>query len=278
MGFREYPGRPKKLNELQEQQLKNTIAEKRPVDVGFKAKFTWTLKFIRAYTQREFDPTYTLKGVSKVLTRLGFSYTKATYTLARANEKEQEHFRKTTLPALKEQLSLGKIDHLLFEDESSIRAYMALQYNWFPKGQQRKIPTYGQHKGAKRFAAIDYATGHVVHREKEELDTGAFQRFLLDILESFKGQIVIVLDHARIHHAKMIQPFIKKYPRLQFVFLPKYSPELNPIEGLWRWLKHDVVNNVFFQKFYVIRSQVAKFMKHINATPQGTSNPLLLQV
>ncbi|WP_246096674.1 IS630 family transposase [Paenibacillus sinopodophylli] len=170
MDFAEYPGGPKKLTEQQEEQLKNVIADERPVDVGFEAKFTWTLKLIRAYILREFGQSYTLKGVSKILMRLGFSYTKATYSLARTNEKEQLQFRETTLPTLKEQLSQGKINHLLFEDKSSIRAYMALQYNWFPKGQQRKIPTYGQHKGAKLFAAIDYATGHVTHREEEELD------------------------------------------------------------------------------------------------------------
>jgi hypothetical protein len=97
----------------------------------------------------------------------------------------QQQFREVTLPELKEQLSLGEIDHLLFEDESMIRAYLALQYNGFPKGQQRKIPTHGQHKGAKLFAAINYETGHVVHREEQRFTTAAFQRFLSDILQKY---------------------------------------------------------------------------------------------
>ncbi|WP_083442862.1 winged helix-turn-helix domain-containing protein [Paenibacillus sp. IHB B 3415] len=37
---------------------------------------------------REFGEKYTLKGISKMLNRLGFSYTKATYTLVRANKEE----------------------------------------------------------------------------------------------------------------------------------------------------------------------------------------------
>ncbi|WP_367614116.1 transposase, partial [Heyndrickxia coagulans] len=57
---------------------------------------------------------------------------------------------------------------MLFEDEAFIRAYQALQYNWFPKGQQRKIKTYGQHKGAKLFAAINYETGEITHYEEEK--------------------------------------------------------------------------------------------------------------
>ncbi|AIQ62439.1 transposase [Paenibacillus stellifer] len=274
----EYPGGSKRLSNEQEERLKQVIAEKRPVDVGFEAKYTWTLKLIRAWILREYCEDYTLKGVSKMLNRLGFSYTKATYTLAKANPEEQEQFRQVTLPELKDQLDQGKVDHLLFEDESAIRAYLALQYNWFPRGQQRKIKTYGQHQGAKLFAAIDYETGHALHREEEKLDAKAFQRFLTDILQTYSGKVVVVLDNAHIHHADEIQPFLKEHARLQLVYLPKYSPELNPTEGLWKWLKHDVVNNVFFQKFYVIRSHVAAFMKSINRTPQAVIDRLLLRV
>ncbi|TKH46852.1 hypothetical protein C1I60_01535 [Paenibacillus terrae] len=49
-----------------------------------------------------------------------------------------------------------EIDHLLFEDESMIRSYQALRYNWFPRGKQRQVPTYGKHEGAKLFGAIHY--------------------------------------------------------------------------------------------------------------------------
>ncbi|MBE2914432.1 IS630 family transposase, partial [Anoxybacillus flavithermus] len=42
--------------------------------------------------------------------------------------------------------------------------------------------------------------------------------------------IVMILDNARIHHAKLIQPFLKEHEdRLELVFLPPYSPQLNLI-------------------------------------------------
>lgn len=273
------PGGPKKLSEEQEQTLADTIAHKRPVDVGFEARHTWTLKLIASWIEGEFGQTYSERGVSKLLERLGFSYTKATYTLAKADPAEQAQFRDETLPGLKEQLANGSIQHLLFEDESMIRAYLALQYNWFLKGQQRKIRTYGRHEGAKLFAAINYETGFVTHREEETYDTAAFERFLNDILKQYPdGNIVMVLDNYRIHHAEKLQPFLKKNPRLQLVFLPKYSPELNPVEGLWKWLKGDVVNNVFFSKFYHICTHVAAFMKRINRHPLEVIDRLLTWV
>ncbi|MFB5676677.1 transposase [Paenibacillus terreus] len=43
--------------------------------------------------------------------------------------------------------------------------------------------------------------------------------------------------------------------------LPKPSPDLNPIEGFWEWLKSDVVHNVFYKRFYHHRNNIAAFMK-----------------
>jgi transposase len=273
------PGSRRKLTDEQERQLTQVIVNKQPADVGFEARHTWTLAVIASWINREFDEAFTEKGVSKMLARLGFSYTKATYTLAKADAAEQAQFREETLPSLKQQLLQRKINHLLFEDESMIRDYLALQYNWFLKGQQRKIPTYGRHEGAKLLAAINYETGRVSHREEEHYDVAAFTRFLDDVLQEYpEGKIVMILDNARIHHAKSLQPFLKANPRLSLIFLPKYSPELNPVEGLWKWLKHDVVNNVFFRKFYHIRTSVTSFMKRLNQSPLKTIDRLLVWI
>ncbi|MEN1988872.1 MULTISPECIES: transposase [Paenibacillus] len=46
------------------------------------------------------------------------------------------------------------------------------------------------------------------------------------------GKIALILDNSRIHHATELQPFLKKHPRMQLVFSPPYSPNLNPVEGL----------------------------------------------
>ena len=84
--------------------------------------------------------------------------------------------------------------------------------------------------------------------EHKKYDAKTFLSFLKNILKQYpKGKIVIRLDNAKIHHAKLIQPFLKENSeRLELVFLPPYSPKLNRIEKLWKWLKDSVINNVFF--------------------------------
>ncbi|WP_431089284.1 IS630 family transposase [Paenibacillus sp. 8b26] len=231
------------------------------------------------WIKQKFGVTMSVRGISAMLRRMNFSFTKATYTLAKADEETQAVFRKHTFAQLKKQVEAEEIDHLLFEDESMIRSYQALQYNWFPRGKQRKVPTYGKHEGAKLFAAINYETGQVHHREEEKADVDAFIRFLQDLLSAYpNGTMAIILDNSRIHHATGLQPFLKEHPRLHLVFLPPYSPNLNPVEGLWLWLKSDVVNNVFFEKFYKIKLHVGQFMKRINKRPLETIDRLLVRL
>ncbi|WP_240418716.1 IS630 family transposase [Paenibacillus periandrae] len=273
------PGKPPRLNEEQLDQLAELLISKQPVDVGFEARYTWTLPLIASWIEREFDIIYSVRGVSKVLKRSGFSFTKATYTLAKADQEAQTAFRDVTFPELKRKLGDGAIDHLLFEDESMIRAYQALQYSWFPRGQQRKVKTYGRHEGAKLFGAINYETGQVHHREEEIADLSAWIRFLSDLLKAYPtGKIVMILDNSRIHHAAGLRAFLQEHPRLQLVFLPPYSPELNLMEGVWKWLKSDVINNVFFSKFYRIRLHVTAFMKRLNKHPMQTIDRLLVRL
>lgn len=272
------PGQPPKLTEEQRIQLAAMLEQNQPADVGFEARYTWTLPLIAEWIKREFGVTMSVRGISAMLRRMNFSFTKATYTLANADEEAQAFFRKHTFAQLKKQVEAEEIDHLLFEDESMIRSYQALQYNWFPRGKQRKIPTYGKHEGAKLFGAINYETGQVHHREEEKADVAAFIRFLEDLLLAYpNGKIAMILDNSRIHHATGLQPFLKEHPRLHLVFLPPYSPNLNPVEGLWLWLKSDVINNVFFEKFYKIKLHISQFIKRINKHPMETIDRLLIR-
>lgn len=94
-------GAPERLTKEQQGQLKQTIIDTLPREVGFTAKFNWTLQLIAAYIKREFGETYSLRGVSKLMHRLELSYTKPTYTLAAADEEKKKVFVETTFPELK---------------------------------------------------------------------------------------------------------------------------------------------------------------------------------
>ena len=49
--------------------------------------------------------------------------------------------------------------------------------------------------------------------------------------------MVVILDNASIHGSKYIREFLLKYPNIKLFHLPTYSPEYNPTEQIWKWLK-----------------------------------------
>lgn len=174
----------------------------------------------------------------------------------------------------------GQIDHLLFEDESMIRDYQAIARTWFLRGKQRIIPTFGQHKGVKLIGTLNYETGDVFCVEEERYDAQVFLRFLEKLLSHYPtGKIVLILDNARIHRAKLILPFLEKNrDRLEFVFLPPYSPQLNLIEGLWKWLKESVINNVFFGSVQKITLAVRTFLQDVDQRREEIINRLCVRM
>ena len=88
------------------------------------------------------------------------------------------------------------------------------------------------------------------------------------LAQYLKGKIVIILDNAKIHYAKLIQPFLEEMKnRFELMFLYTYSLDLNLIEGLWGRLKSSVVNNVFFKSWASIRVAIQNFIGTINKVP-----------
>jgi len=159
-----------------------------------------------------------------------------------------------------------------------IRDYQAISKTWFPKGQQRIIPTYGKHHGAKLMGVLNYGTGEIYVEESDKYDAGVFLNFLKKIVEKYSGKIIMILDNARIHHAKLLQGFLdENRDRLTLIFLPPYSPNLNMIEELWGWLKNSVINNAFFKTLGEIKVAVRSFLEWVNRYPALAVDRLCLQ-
>lgn len=102
--------------------------------------------------------------------------------------KRNKNSLKKILRSLKK-LIYGNIDDILFQDESMIRDYQAIHQTWFPKGQQRLIPTYGKHRGVKLIGTLDYESGEIFCVEEESYDAEVFLNFLKGVLASIhKGK------------------------------------------------------------------------------------------
>ena len=174
----------------------------------------------------------------------------------------------------------GEIQQILFVDESMIRDYQAIHQTWFERGKQRIIKTFGKHRGVKLVGYLNYETGEIYCEEHDSYDAKVFLEFLENLLSRNKnGKTIVILDNARIHHAKLLQPFLKENEDyLQLMFLPPYSPNLNLIEGLWKWLKEKVIYNVFYKTVPEIRKNVNAFLEVISDEPEVVVERLCLKL
>lgn len=86
-------GRKRLLTPEQEMKVYQVIVDKTPVDVGFQARMNWTAPIIRKWIEQEFNVIYCERGTRELLYRLKLSFTKPTYTLAKADPVKQEAFK-----------------------------------------------------------------------------------------------------------------------------------------------------------------------------------------
>ena len=130
------------------------------------------------------------------------------------------------------------------------------------------IQTYGKHEGVKLLGILNDETGEVYVEDHKSYDAQVFQSFLTNVLKKYPtGDIVMILDNAKIHHAKLLTNFLLANSRLHLEFLLPYSPNLNLIEELWGWLKSTVINNVFFHTREDIKRAVQSFIDYIASIP-----------
>ena len=107
--------------------------------------------------------------------------------------------------------------------------------------------------------------------ETNRCDAQAFLEFLRYVVSQYEDQhIVMILDNARIHHAKLIQPFLKdNEDGLTFLFLPPYSPNVNAVERVWGLLKKSVIANRFHATREDIRKSVLSFLEYLYEVPEN---------
>lgn len=85
-------GRPPKLTNKQKAHIKEMILSKTPAEVGFPAELNWTAGLVIKYIKREYGIDFSIRGITGVFKRLGLSYTRPTYVLAKADPQKQEQF------------------------------------------------------------------------------------------------------------------------------------------------------------------------------------------
>lgn len=170
---------------------------------------------------------------------------------------------------------------LLFGDESEALTHPYLAHAWARKGADLRIPAPGQAAKVALLGVLDWAPRTlVVHTSRTKRSTD-FIALLEDLDRRYGPQpgrdpkpVVLVLDHGPIHTSKATRAALAARAHwLTIEWLPKYTPELNDIEAVWRDLKrHHLAHQTFTDADHLdqaIHKAVIKRNQERSSNPWG---------
>lgn len=265
------PGRPSKLSKSQLKELA-AILGRSPCDAGYSSG-CWNAAMIVDLIKKLFKVSYSAKYLPQLLGRMNFSYQKAKFISAKADEQKRGVWLEKTWPNL---LRRAKRNDgvIMFGDESSFALWGSLSYTWSPKGEQPLVPTNGNRRCLKVFGAIEFFSGKLISQIIEgKLNANSYIIFLRRLIGSTDKKIFLVEDGAPYHRSRAVKDFLNENKnRIQVERLPSYSPDFNPIELLWRNIKRAATHNVFFNDLDQLKLTLSKQLTKMKRTPEAILN------
>jgi len=230
-------GRPKKLPKDKEEELKQIIVTQN--------QRVWTARHVFVVLATTFQVVYAVKYIPELLRRLGLSFHKAIHELVKRNNEARRKWIQETLPALyADKIKEGW--RIFYQDEVGFQTEGTLAYTWGLKGEKTVIENYGRHGRVNLIGAFELGTG-IFYGVLTRFHVNAcrFRRFLCHLKHEMRtDKLLLICDNARFHHAKWLKEWVGNQTAwLRLVFLPAYSPDFNPIERLWGWLKDEYTHN-----------------------------------
>jgi transposase len=156
-----------------------------------------------------------------------------------------------------------------YADEFNLSWFPTLRAMWSPKGQQVMIPTPAQPTKHYGIGAVDYHTGETVVLLKRHKRRKEIAELLAALVEKHPtGTIYVAWDNAGTHEDDEVEVAVRAAAgRLVLLYLPTYSPWLNPIEMLWRQFRREVTHNELFQTVKSLLKAAREFFDRYNQDP-----------
>jgi transposase len=156
-----------------------------------------------------------------------------------------------------------------YADEFTVTWHPTLKAMWSPVGQQVMIPTPAQPKKHYGIGAVNYHNGETVLRVEKRKKREQIALLLEDLGEKHPNETVYVAwDNADTHRGGKVEEVVRAAAgRLVLLYLPTYSPWLNPIEMLWRHFRREVTHCELFVSVQELLKATKEFFIRYNAMP-----------
>jgi transposase len=215
-------------------------------------------KLIIDHIESKYRVVYTVSGVTDLLHRLGFTYKKTKAVPGKANKEKQELFIET-YNKLKRKFRL-----IYFLDSTHPMHNSVLSHGWIMKGEDFNILSNSGRHRLNINGAVNIKTKEVITELCDWVNTESICKFLEKIrkVNGTEEVITLIMDNARYNNSIEVQ-LMAKTLNFNLVYLPAYSPNLNPIERVWKFFKKKVLYNQYYEKKQDFEFAVKKFFKNI---------------
>jgi transposase len=236
------------LNEVQSDQLIQHLSD---------VTYVQTHQIV-AYVSLTYAVEYSISGMNKWLHQHGFSYKKPKGVPHKFNAEKQAEFIRY-YKDLKS--SLAEDEPLLFIDAVHPTQATKISFGWIKIGVDKPIETTGSRTrlniiGAIKLGALSETLAHQYKTINSESICDFFEQIKTQYLSS--SSINIVLDGASYHRSAEVVEKAKSL-NIKLHYLPPYSPNLNPIERLWKVMNERSRNNKYFATAKEFRHQINHF-------------------
>jgi transposase len=230
-------GRPRILQGLDKHELQTLIL--RPAsDFGYETDL-WTVGRVRAVLEDTYCDRISHDTVLRRLREAGLTYQKPERQYYEIDEEARKEWARREIPRIRR--AVRKHSAILyFQDEANVSLTSFLGKTWGIRGRTPKVKVTGKRASVAAMSAIS-RRGYLLFRLYERRITSVeVIQFLSQMLNHHKTRhLVVVMDQAPPHVSHKTRAFIESQRRLHMFNLPKYSPDYNPDEKVWNYLKHE---------------------------------------
>jgi transposase len=214
---------------------------------------------ICAYVKEKYGVKYTVPGMTSWLHEHDFSYKKPKGTPAKADPLKQEAF----IATYEELLNTTPEDEpILFADGVHPTMATKITYGWIKKGTSKLIATTASRTRINLMGALNLETMQVTVGSYETLDSEAMSQYFTQLRQSYPKapRLHVILDQGP-YNVSFVTRNAAQKQGIVLHYLPPYSPNLNPIERLWKVMNEHVRNNRFFTSVRQFKEDINNFFQ-----------------
>ena len=224
----------------------------------------WVARHICCLIMSMLSVFYSVKYIPELMKKINYSFHKAIHYLVRKNEEKRAQWLKDQLPEIyREHIKSGY--RIFYQDEVGFQTEGTLSYSWAPKGEKIEIHNKGRHGRVNMMGVYEIGSGDIFYMlTTQKVNALKFKRFLCCLKRAYRDdKFIIICDNARFHKAKWFTEWVNDTDWLKIEFLPAYSPDFNPIEKLWKWIKKEYTHNRCFASKTELKKHLTKSLSEM---------------